>query len=173
MASGPFLKSPEKPFVKLWPAHSYLVKGIQLKITAKFRASRPLRFEDTKRIMSPEMRPKSFGTYEKRAPTTSCPIEHSAGFKEGQKSRSGLNLTLQWKKKKRFEFLVGLCTPGSCSSWKWKSILILTAIANLAFTNVDPKKDHGYSGCEHFGMAVIVYTTVVKKLESDIRWIHH
>ena len=32
--------------------------------TAKFR----LRFEDTKRIMSPEMRPKSFGTFEKQAP---------------------------------------------------------------------------------------------------------
>ena len=33
-----------------------------MKITATFRASRRLRFEDTKRIMSPEMRPKSFGT---------------------------------------------------------------------------------------------------------------
>ena len=32
-----------------------------------FRASRRLRFEDTKRIMSPEMRPKSFGTFEKRS----------------------------------------------------------------------------------------------------------
>ena len=36
-----------------------------MKITAKFCASRRLRFEDTKRIMSPEMRPKSFGTFEK------------------------------------------------------------------------------------------------------------
>jgi len=34
----------------------------------KFRASRRLRFEDTKRIMSPEMGPKSFGTFEKQAP---------------------------------------------------------------------------------------------------------
>ena len=33
-----------------------------------FRASRRLCFEDTKRIMSPETRPKSFGTFEKRAP---------------------------------------------------------------------------------------------------------
>ena len=71
---GPFLESPEKPFVKLRPAYSvtlvlsYVVKGIKIKITAKFRASRRLRFEDTKRIMSPEMRPKSFGTFEKRAP---------------------------------------------------------------------------------------------------------
>ena len=32
----------------------YVVKGIKIKITAKFRASRRLRFEDTKRIMSPE-----------------------------------------------------------------------------------------------------------------------
>ena len=59
---------PEKPFVKLRLAYSaklifsYVVKGI--KITAKFRASRRLRFEDTKRIMSPEIRPKGFGTFE-------------------------------------------------------------------------------------------------------------
>ena len=65
---------PEKPFVKLRPAYSqklvfsYVVKGIKIKITAKFRASRRLRFEDTKKIMSPEIRPKSFGTFEKRAP---------------------------------------------------------------------------------------------------------
>ena len=39
-----------------------------MKITAKFRASRRLCFEDTKGIMSPEMRPKSFGTFEKRVP---------------------------------------------------------------------------------------------------------
>ena len=45
-----------------------VVKGIKIKITAKFRASRRLRFEDTKIIMSPEMRPKSFGIFEKRAP---------------------------------------------------------------------------------------------------------
>ena len=37
-------------------------------MTAKFRASRRLRFKDTKIIMSPELRPKSFGTFEKRAP---------------------------------------------------------------------------------------------------------
>ena len=68
------LFGPEKPFVKLRPAFSvklvfsYVVKGIKIKITAKFRASRRLRFEDTKRIMSPEIRPKSFGTFEKQAP---------------------------------------------------------------------------------------------------------
>ena len=60
---------PEKPFVKVRPAYSvklvfsYVVKGIKTKITAKFRGSRRLRFEDTKRIMSPEIRPKSFGTF--------------------------------------------------------------------------------------------------------------
>ena len=68
------LFGPEKPFVKLRPAFSvklvfsYVVKGIKIKITAKFRASRRLRFEDTKIIMSPEIRPKSFGTFEKQAP---------------------------------------------------------------------------------------------------------
>ena len=39
-----------------------------MKIAAKFRASRRLRFEDTKSIRAPEMRPKSFGTFEKQAP---------------------------------------------------------------------------------------------------------
>ena len=68
------LFGPEKPVVKLRPAYSvklvfsYVVKGIKIKITAKFRASRRLRVEDTKRIMSPEIRPKSCGTFEKQAP---------------------------------------------------------------------------------------------------------
>ena len=53
---------PEKPFVKLRPAYSVklvfssVVKGIKIKITAQFRGSRRLPFEDTKIIMSPEMR---------------------------------------------------------------------------------------------------------------------
>ena len=65
---------PEKPFLKLRPPYSVklffssIVKGIKIKITAKFRDSRRLRFEDTKSIMTPEMRPKSFGTFEKQAP---------------------------------------------------------------------------------------------------------
>ena len=68
------LFGPEKPFVKLRPAYSvklvfsYVVEGIKINITAKFRASRRLHFEDTKRIMSPDLRPKSFGTFEKQAP---------------------------------------------------------------------------------------------------------
>ena len=62
------LFGPEKPVVRLRSAYSvklvfsYVVKGIKIKISAKFRASqRRLRFEDTKIIMSPEIRPKSFG----------------------------------------------------------------------------------------------------------------
>ena len=68
------LFGPEKAFVKLRTGYSvklvfsYVINRSQIKITAKFRASRGLRFEDTKRIMSPEMRPKSFGTFEKQAP---------------------------------------------------------------------------------------------------------
>ena len=68
------LFGPEKPFLKLPPAYSvklvfsYVVKGMKIKITAKFPASRRLCFEDTKRNMSPEIRPKSFGTFDKRAP---------------------------------------------------------------------------------------------------------
>ena len=60
MAWGPFLEIPEKPLVKLRPAYSvklvfsYVVKGVKVKITAKFRDTGVLRFEDTKRIMSPE-----------------------------------------------------------------------------------------------------------------------
>ena len=45
---------------------SYVVKGWKVKTT---RFSRCLRVEDTKRIISLDyMRPKSFGTFEKRAP---------------------------------------------------------------------------------------------------------
>ena len=68
------LLGPEKTFVKLGPAESlklffsYVLKGIKIKVTAKFRASRRVSFEDTRRIVSPEMRPKSFGTFEKQAP---------------------------------------------------------------------------------------------------------
>ena len=72
------LFGPEKPFVILRSAYSiklvfsYVVKRIKIKITAKFRASRHLRFQDTKRIVSPEIHPKSFGTFEKRATGPSC-----------------------------------------------------------------------------------------------------
>ena len=74
------LLGPDKPFLKLRfaysvkPVFSYVVKGIKIETTAKFRASRCLCFEDTKRIMSLEMRPKSFGAFEKRAPGPSCGI---------------------------------------------------------------------------------------------------
>ena len=68
------LFGPEKPFLKLRLAHSvklvfsYVVKGRKIKITAKFRALKRLRFENTKRTMSPETRPKGFGSFVKRAP---------------------------------------------------------------------------------------------------------
>ena len=72
------LFGPEKPFVMLRSAYAiklvflYVVKGIKIKITAKFHASRHLRFQDTKRIVSPEIHPKSFGTFDKRASGPSC-----------------------------------------------------------------------------------------------------
>ena len=81
---GPFLVNsrnlfgPEEPFVKLRPAYSvkldfsYVVKGIKLKTAAKFHASRRLRCAHTKRIISPDMSPKSFGTFEKQTPCPSC-----------------------------------------------------------------------------------------------------
>mgnify|MGYP006896133506 CR=1 FL=1 len=76
---GAFLESPEdfsdpkSHSLRLRHSHSvklvfsYVVKAITIKIGAKFRASRRLAFEDTKRTMSPEMPPKSLGTFEKRA----------------------------------------------------------------------------------------------------------
>ena len=63
----------EKPFAKLQSTYSvkldfsYVVNGIKVKITAKFRASRRLRFADTKRVISSKMCPESSGTFEKRA----------------------------------------------------------------------------------------------------------
>ena len=65
------LFKPEKPYVKIRPSYSVklifsYVKKYKTIMTAKIRVSRLFRFEDTKR-MSPEMRPKSFGTFEKRA----------------------------------------------------------------------------------------------------------
>ena len=52
------LCGPEKSFLKLRTTYSvkpvflHVVKGIQIKVTAKFRASRRLGFEDTKRIVT-------------------------------------------------------------------------------------------------------------------------
>ena len=64
------LFGPEKPFVKFRSVYyvklvfSHIVKGIKIKTTAKFRASRRFCIEDTKiqRELSPEKLPKSFGT---------------------------------------------------------------------------------------------------------------
>ena len=73
-SKSPKLYGPEKPFVKFRPAYSvkrvfsYVLKGIKIKIAAKFRASRRRRYEDPKRIMSPVMRLKGFATFLKRAP---------------------------------------------------------------------------------------------------------
>mgnify|MGYP000167506221 FL=1 len=67
------LLRPEKPSLKLRHAYSvklvfsYFVKGVKFKITEKFRALKGLRFEDTKRILSSEMVPKSLRIFEKRA----------------------------------------------------------------------------------------------------------
>ena len=78
--SCPEARFSKVPFLKLRPAYPvkllfwYVVWGIKIKITAKSWASRRLGFEDTKRIMLPEMRPKSCGTFEKRAPGLSCCI---------------------------------------------------------------------------------------------------
>ena len=61
------LCGPEKSFVKLRTAYSvkpvflHVVKGIKIKVTAKSRASRRLRFEDMKRIVTRNAPEKSSG----------------------------------------------------------------------------------------------------------------
>ena len=68
------LFGPEKPFAKLRPPYllklvfSYVVKGIKVKITAKFRALRRLGFEDTKRTMSPQNAPGKFREFGETGP---------------------------------------------------------------------------------------------------------
>ena len=95
------LFGPEKPFVKFGPAYSvhlvfsYVVKGIKIKTNAKFCASKRLRFEDKKRIMSPEMLPKSFGTFEKRAPGPSCSKHRPYSKMADTRNDLGLNT---WKR---------------------------------------------------------------------------
>ena len=82
------LYGPEKPFVKLRPAYSvklvfsYVVKGIKVEITAKFRDTGHLRFEDTKRIISPE-KIRAFRETGPRGPFLESPENHS-----GPKSHS-------------------------------------------------------------------------------------
>ena len=58
----------------------HVIKGWEIKTTVKFRALRRFRFEDTKRIMSPEMCPKSFWTFVKRAPDPHDELERLWGL---------------------------------------------------------------------------------------------
>ena len=67
---------PEKPFVKLQPTYSvkliflFVAKGIEFKITARFRASKHLRFEAFKELCHPKCARKGSGRFklEKWAP---------------------------------------------------------------------------------------------------------
>ena len=67
-----------KAIRKLRPAYSvklvfsYVVKGIKIKITAKFRASRRLRFEDTKRVCHPKYTGKVWGLLRNRPQQSYC-----------------------------------------------------------------------------------------------------
>ena len=68
------LFGPEKPFVKLLPAYSvklifsHAVKGIKIKIMAKFGASRRLRFEDTKNYVTRNT-PEKFRDFRETGPS--------------------------------------------------------------------------------------------------------
>ena len=67
-------KTPTRLFGK---AGSYFVKGIKIKTATKCLE---------KRIMSPEMRPKSFGTFEKHAPLSRKSREHFRARKAGRQT---------------------------------------------------------------------------------------
>ena len=83
------LFGPENPFIKVRSAYtvklvfSCVVKGIKAKITAKFRASRRLRFEDTKRIMSPEIRRNVSGLSRNRPQGPGACFSKSRNFSGG------------------------------------------------------------------------------------------
>jgi len=63
----PFLESPEKPFIELRTAYSVKLVFSYVVNSKVLCRETPL-FEDTKRIMSPEVHPKRFGTFDKQAP---------------------------------------------------------------------------------------------------------
>ena len=67
-------------------------------IKAKFRSSKRLRFEDTKRIMSHEIRSKSYGTFEKQAPGFSrqMAISFLSGDNGDRKTTSSNFLPANW-----------------------------------------------------------------------------
>ena len=71
---------PEKPYVKVRPAYSvklvfsYVVKGIKTKITAKFRASRRLRFEIQRELCHPKYARKVSGLLRNRPLAISAEI---------------------------------------------------------------------------------------------------
>ena len=95
-SKDPKLFEPDKQFVKLRSAHSikvvfpYVVKAIKIKITAKFRDTEHLRFEDTKRIMSPETfrdfretgpwKQNRFFIFQNRNPNIRCGISFLLNF---------------------------------------------------------------------------------------------
>ena len=122
------LFGPEKPFIKLRPTYSvklvfsYVVKGIKIKITAKLRAPRHLRFEDTKRIMSPEMCPKSFGTFEKWAPAL-----YFLESKIGHKHDEAINFDYKYQNPSGFSCLMLI-----------RAIVIFTS---LGIQNLNKKKN--------------------------------
>lgn len=74
-SNGLFLKSPEKGFLKLKSAcyevwiFEHVFKTLENKTIAKLHDLKRFPFEDTKRFMSTEIGPKSFGTFEKRPPS--------------------------------------------------------------------------------------------------------
>ena len=86
---------------------SYVVKGIKIKITAKFRASRRLSFEDTKRIMSPEMRPKSLGTFEKQAPGRD--VQGNSSFEILSSARAYVHINYEQTLTGKFPFECHVC----------------------------------------------------------------
>ena len=63
----PLVKLQFTSFEKLIFEHVFHVRNTKTKKTAKFDGLEPLLCEDVKGIVSPEIGPKSFGTFEKQA----------------------------------------------------------------------------------------------------------
>ena len=86
---------------------SYVVKRAKVKITAKFRASRRLRFEDTKRNMSPE----KFRDFRETGP--SCERREGNNLRHPGKYSNALKETLTTKYSSNFVFV---CEQGAAAT---------------------------------------------------------
>ena len=113
--------------------------------TAKFRFSRRLRFEDTKRNMSAEMRPKSFGTFEKQVPGPgSCLLKILCGGKLSwvvETCWKDVESMLKEFKSLLFSKMFGMLKQG------WSHLPRSFNIVEQAHAQLR-RRNHGHHGCK-------------------------